>query len=97
LRGDDRRPIGEVPARFTSARDIRSRQVTVIMQRLQKHALVHFSRNNKNDAHQTISGPAGESHERYEPIRSLGAAATASASTAAIKLWDRRKPNRATS
>ena len=26
-----------------------------------KHALVHFSRNNKNDAHLTISGAAGES------------------------------------
>ena len=37
-------------------------QATVIMQRLQKHPLVHFSRNNKNDAHVTISGAAGESH-----------------------------------
>jgi hypothetical protein len=37
-----------------------------------KHALVHFSRNNKNDAHQTISGAAGESHERYEPITQFG-------------------------
>jgi hypothetical protein len=25
-------------------------------------------RNNKNDAHLTISGAAGESHDRYEPI-----------------------------
>jgi hypothetical protein len=42
------------------------------MQRLQKHALVHFSRNNKNDAHVTISGTAGESHERYKPIAQFG-------------------------
>jgi hypothetical protein len=37
-----------------------------------KHALVHFSRNNKNDAHLTISGAAGESHQRYEPITQFG-------------------------
>ena len=36
-----------------------------------KHVLV-FSRNNKNDAHLTISGAAGESHERYEPITRFG-------------------------
>jgi hypothetical protein len=37
-----------------------------------KHALVHFSINNKHDAHLTISGAAGESHERYEPITQFG-------------------------
>jgi hypothetical protein len=34
------------------------------MQRLQKQALVHFSINNKNYAHVTISGAAGERHKR---------------------------------
>ena len=72
MSGDDRRPIGEVPARFTSARDIRSRPVTVTMQRLQNTRRFTFQRNNKNDAHLTISGAAGESHERYEPITQFG-------------------------
>ena len=53
-----------------------------------KHALVHFSRNNKNDAHLTISGAADESHERYEPICKSGCHRVAgSAKVQRLKFW----------
>jgi hypothetical protein len=67
LSGDDRRPIGVYQrSRHSFAPGDRDYAATA------KHALVHFSRNNKNDAHLTISGAAGESHERYEPITQFG-------------------------
>jgi len=75
LSGDDRRPIGEVPARFTSARDIRSRQVTMIMQRLQNTRSFTFQEITKTTPSRRSAARRAKATSDMSQSRSLGAAA----------------------